>query len=182
MALTLEMVERPASDVSEREAEYGFVLPRVRGRTLDVGFVDGQLMDHFPKAIGADPRASGRYGEREVEADLVAGLPFVDGAFDTVVCLSTLEHLGMGFYGDPHYGDRPLAAAFRELARVSRGTVLVTVPLRCPIPDFHHDIAVGELMEWAEGVADLTHLTLFWWAEPCGPSRVRHVAAAEYRV
>ena len=70
-----------------------------------------------------------------VFADLRA-LPFRDGWFDTVVSLSTLEHVGMdnAFYG---VGDAPapdpdaaVAHAARELGRITRpgGRILLSVP------------------------------------------------------
>jgi SAM-dependent methyltransferase len=68
--------------------------------------------------------------------DDLRDLPFRDGRFDTVVSLSTLEHVGMdnAVYGsattraaDP---DVELAAAVRELRRVARpdGMLLLSVP------------------------------------------------------
>jgi SAM-dependent methyltransferase len=46
----------------------------------------------------------------------VLSLPFADGAFDAVTCLEVLEHLD-----DP-------AAAVRELARVARRAIVISVP------------------------------------------------------
>jgi len=49
--------------------------------------------------------------------------------FDTIVCLSTLEHIGIGFYGDPseEAGDQ---AALREMSLLLKdeGRLILTVP------------------------------------------------------
>lgn len=63
-------------------------------------------------------------------------LPYADGYFDTVVSISTLEHVGMdnvGYGADAHRADDPakeMDLAIRELVRVLRpnGVLLVTVP------------------------------------------------------
>jgi len=63
-----------------------------------------------------------KYGNQILEQDAVrlgnleAGLDFGDGSFDTVTCLEVLEHLE-----DPK-------KALKELVRVSRKRVIITVP------------------------------------------------------
>jgi len=64
-----------------------------------------------------------------VKADIMS-LGFNDGSFDVVVCVSTLEHIGLGFYNDRA---EPVAAdsqAMQEIRRVLRdeGTLLLSVP------------------------------------------------------
>jgi SAM-dependent methyltransferase len=70
-------------------------------------------------------------GMETVRAD-VRSLPFRNGSFDLVLCVSTLEHVGMD---TTHFGVRSLTrggpeSGLRELRRVltERGRVLVTVP------------------------------------------------------
>lgn len=65
---------------------------------------------------------------RALTGDLCA-LPFPDGHFDTVVLLSTIEHVGLGHYGD-EAGETKDLEAMREAARVLKqgGTLLLTTP------------------------------------------------------
>jgi SAM-dependent methyltransferase len=59
-------------------------------------------------------------------------MPFPDGAFDRVVCVSTLEHVGMDTsrFGAAETAGEGTAPAVAELLRVLRpaGTLLATVP------------------------------------------------------
>lgn len=99
------------------------------GRVLDVGcgegVVTGMIRQAFPRAnvMGLDHGHAllALVRPELARVGLVAGsayeLPFPDDAFDLVVATETLEHLE-----DP-------AAALREIARVGRGRVLLTVPL-----------------------------------------------------
>ncbi len=88
------------------------------------GFVTEWLRGALPRAriagVDASEAALARAARRVPDADLrpgdVRALPYPDGAFDLVVCTEVLEHVE-----DPE-------TALRELLRVSRGRVLVTVP------------------------------------------------------
>jgi len=76
-------------------------------------------------------------GVDPVRADVLR-LPFIDGSFDVVFAISTIEHIGLGYYGDTvaEGGD---ATAVRELRRVlaKSGRLIVTVPFGSqPIPNF----------------------------------------------
>lgn len=100
------------------------------GSVLDAGcgegFATGYLAEHLPGARfegvdvseGAIAYARQHFGERVTyQVGSVYELPFDDNAFDLVLCSEVLEHL-----------DRP-DLAVRELARVARRHVLMTVPL-----------------------------------------------------
>lgn len=105
---------------------------------LDVGCVDGFVMDAYPQARGLDAREiPPAWENRAVTADITApeindDQARVVGPFDIVTCISTIEHVGLGFYGDPtaHGEDGP-ALAFRSLVRLTApgGHILLTVPI-----------------------------------------------------
>lgn len=126
----------PASE--ERLVEIPWVLARYRGeaRVLDVGYANAEpayleaLAEAAPdEVVGVDPAAAAVAGVRGVEGDLRA-LPFPDGAFDVVFCVSTLEHVGRDnrVYGANEERDETgIPQALRELRRVGR-RILLTVP------------------------------------------------------
>lgn len=83
------------------------------GRVLDVGCRSGNLRGVLSKGTycGLDV-----YPPADVIGNVGAGLPFKDVSFETVVALDVLEHT------DDIY------EAFRELCRVAREYVLITLP------------------------------------------------------
>jgi ubiquinone/menaquinone biosynthesis C-methylase UbiE len=101
--------------------------PRDAGATaLDVGCGDGALSRELAargqRVVGLDLSLKRAVRARERVPEVAFGLasayelPFPDRAFDTVVCTDLLEHL-----------DEP-ERALRELVRVARGAVIVSVP------------------------------------------------------
>jgi ubiquinone/menaquinone biosynthesis C-methylase UbiE len=104
-----------------QQARVEVVASRCRGTVLDVGGGDGYPTGHYPDAhmVDISPTRVQRAREAGVNADVgdAEALGFPDGAFDTVVLGEILEHLA-----NP---GRALAEAFR----VSRGRVIVTLPL-----------------------------------------------------
>jgi glycosyltransferase involved in cell wall biosynthesis/SAM-dependent methyltransferase len=129
-------------DTTERVVEIPWVLSRVRDdrRVLDVGyaFASGEylsaLLDlEVPDLHGTDLAKAFVPDMRRTRAD-IRSLPYRDGAFDLVLCISTLEHIGHDNtqYGLPfeqreHAAD---AAALSELARIlaPSGRLLISVP------------------------------------------------------
>ena len=102
------------------------------GPVLDVGCGDGALAQDLQQRLAARvvavdlsvkrvQRAASRVAGLPVCQAGVYALPFCDGSFALVVCTDLLEHLD-----DPQ-------AAVRELVRVSRGPVLLTVPYHITI-------------------------------------------------
>lgn len=99
--------------------------PLIRGRVLDVGCDTRRLhvlvpdIDYTGVDIGGDPDIT-------LDLESCERLPFDDQSFDCVVCTDVLEHLAN------------LHVMFDELVRVSRGTVILSLPncwysLRVPL-------------------------------------------------
>jgi SAM-dependent methyltransferase len=130
----------------ERVVEYPWLFSRgLSGRVLDAGSV----LNHRHVIERLEPRIDGltivtlapepasftELGVSYLYEDL-RELPFRDGWFDEIVCLSTLEHVGMdnsGYGAEAPRAEDPraeAAAALRELLRVVRpgGRVHVSVP------------------------------------------------------
>jgi SAM-dependent methyltransferase len=128
----------PATD--ERVIELPWVLARLRpGRALEVGYAFAEppylaalLRAGFDDLTGVDLAEAEVPGMTTVQAD-VRDLPFERGAFDLVLCVSTLEHVGAdntGYGLEAEADEAARLAALRELRRVlaPSGRLLVTVP------------------------------------------------------
>ena len=134
--------------LNERAVEYPWVIPRLRGRVLDVGstlnhgWVLDRVLPHVSELhiVTLAPERR-NFLQRRVSylyAD-ARELPYKDDVFDTVCCISTLEHVGMdnsGYGGsggsvDP---DVEQSRAVAEMRRVLApgGRLLVTVPYGRP--------------------------------------------------
>ncbi len=132
--------------LDERVVEYPWLLAAgPHGRVLDAGSVlnHEHVLDRFLPELEAlsivtlEPESIA-FTERKVSYayDDLRDLPYRDGWFDTIVSLSTLEHVGMdnASYGsDLSPADNPdaaLAAAVAELRRVLKpgGALLLSVP------------------------------------------------------
>jgi O-antigen chain-terminating methyltransferase len=133
----------PGTD--ERLIEIPWALARVRpgDRVLDVGTANAEpayvaaLAGRAREITGVDLAEADIPGIRTVVAD-VRDLPFEDGSFDLVLCVSTLEHVGRDnrVYGAADEADPDgIADALEELRRVLGGRLVVTVP--CGEPEDH---------------------------------------------
>jgi len=71
-------------------------------------------------------------GPEVVRAD-IRRAPFRSGSFDAATMVSTLEHIGIGFY-DPRGADDADVEVMKELRRIvrPRGLVVLTVPFGRP--------------------------------------------------
>lgn len=135
----------------ERVVEYPWLLTRApHGKVLDAGStlnhahmldaVQPELADLTILTLAPEPHAYPERGISYVFADL-RSLPFRDALFDTVVSISTLEHVGMdnslyttGVEERAKNPDDELAAALGEIRRVTvpGGRLLITVPYGQP--------------------------------------------------
>jgi O-antigen chain-terminating methyltransferase len=133
-------------DDSERCIEIPWVLSRYRreARVLDVGYANAEpryvlARDalKIPLLVGLDPAAIPQSGVSAVAGDALA-LPFCSGAFDLILAISVIEHIGRDnsiyYQGDRENresGDLEAAAALASLLRPG-GRMLVTVPFGRP--------------------------------------------------
>jgi len=130
----------PASG-DERAIEIPWALARYDGepRVLDVGYafaepayLAGLVGLGATELVGVDLAQAEVPGLQSVVAD-VRELPFDDGSFDVVLCISTLEHVGRDnevYAIDAARDDAGDERALRELHRVLArdGRLLVSVP------------------------------------------------------
>ncbi len=114
-------------------------LRREGARTvLDVGsyrqFVLGLAAGFNVTALDVRPRHAGLGPETNLVGD-ASRIPAPDGAFDAVVSLSSIEHFGLGRYGDAVDldADRRAAAEMRRVLRPG-GTLVVTTSLTAGRP------------------------------------------------
>lgn len=130
-------LEAPSGN-DERLIEIPWALARVRpgDRVLDVGIANAEpayvaaLVRRARETTAVDLAEADIPGIRTVVAD-VRDLPFEDGSFDLVLCVSTLEHVGRDnrVYGAGAEADpQGIAAALEELRRVLGDRLVVTVP------------------------------------------------------
>lgn len=133
----------PASTagMTERVIEIPWVISRYAGerRVLDVGttwalpvYSVALAKLPIPELYGVDLVAGRVAGFQMTQAD-VRALPYEDGSFELILCVSTLEHIGLdvsGYGGEAENHTTGDLAAMRELARVLApdGRLLVTVP------------------------------------------------------
>lgn len=140
---------RGSAEEMARMRRTAALVPAGTASVLDVGAGHGVLLELLRDERGVpgvgieitDAKVDyGRSRGLDVRLGDAAALGFADGSFDVVLACEVLEHLPCGTY----------EAALRELARVARRTLIVSVPfderrshVRCPYcdslvnPDYH---------------------------------------------
>lgn len=108
-------------------------------RVLDVGVGSGQMInllamsDLYREVIGLDIRTHSRFIRQtdafQMKQMNVADLQFEDHSFDAVICMEVLEHVNRATF----------VAGLKEIRRVCRGQLIMTVPFEEPepLPRYH---------------------------------------------
>ena len=111
-----------------------------RTRVLDAGCGEGVLVDEFHDRLSIEGVDASYSSDRVKRASLLA-LPYPDGAFERVLCLDVLEHLGFTEQGP----------ALAELHRVVApdGELFVTVPNLAHLQSRVHFLFGGRLIRTA---------------------------------
>lgn len=93
-------------------------------------FIPVEFYDYRPAFLNLDNLISG-------EADLT-NLHFLDNSIECLSCMHTIEHIGLGRYGDPIDPEGDLKA-IEELKRVCSigGSILIVVPVGIPKVQFN---------------------------------------------
>ena len=124
--------------INERVADYPFVHQNLgldgKGRILDVGCHGTKLVIELA-SLGYEV-----YGIDGIEYPLqhpnftfvlgdICKTPFPDDFFDAVTAVSTIEHIGLGRYGDQLHSDGD-KIAMKEIKRILKpgGKAIITVP------------------------------------------------------
>jgi SAM-dependent methyltransferase len=142
--------------LSSRIVEYPWVLSNfpfsTTNKVLDVGSSGSQLpimlVGLGQKVWTIDIR---HYEYKDASANLTSiqgdarKTSFEDEFFDVVIAVSTVEHIGLGRYGDKkdNEGDKETLKEIRRITK-SNGTLLITVPFgrQCDTPEYRvYDIA-----------------------------------------
>jgi SAM-dependent methyltransferase len=127
--------------MTERVVEIPWVLSRIHAepRVLDVGstwalpvYLDGLRARGLSGLYGVDLVAKAVPGVQMAQGD-VRALPYASGTFDLILCISTLEHIGLDVSGYGGQAQNEVAGdvlAMREMGRVLApdGRLLITVP------------------------------------------------------
>ena len=113
----------------ERHVDISSALPFV---TMLSAFIPVDYYEYRPTELNLSGLTSNH-------ADLLA-MPFAEGSIRSLSCMHTLDHVGLGRYGDPMDPDGDLKA-IRELKRVLApgGNLLIVVPMGRPRIRFNSD-------------------------------------------
>ena len=116
--------------------------------TIVSAFVPVDFYDYRPAGLNLDNLES-------KQGDLMA-LPFPDGSVESISCMHTIEHVGLGRYGDPIDPDGDIKA-INEMKRVvaEGGTLLFVVPVGEPRIEYnaHRIYSYEQVIEY---FSDLT--------------------------
>lgn len=127
----------PRLSFEARLIEYSFAHVNIAGSTkariLDVGCCGSKLPVELAKkgykVYGIDVGSHPDQGAFTFIQGDITQMPFDDEFFDVVMTISTIEHVGLGRYGDPIIPDGD-KEAMNEIERVlkPRGQMIMTIP------------------------------------------------------
>jgi glycosyltransferase involved in cell wall biosynthesis/SAM-dependent methyltransferase len=182
--------DRFGAGFDERVVEFPWVASRaLGGRVLDAG----SALNHLHVLLGVRPRMDDLHvvtlapedesfpelGVSYVYADL-RELPFQDGVYDRVICISTLDHLGLDndrFGADAPVAEDPQQEAARavyELRRVLRpgADLYLTLP-----------VGRGDRFDWVRSftLEELSELVDAFGASPAAVEWFRHEGPSGWR-
>ena len=120
--------------VTDRVVEEPWALEHVRPgeRVLDVGSATTRFLGALPsscRVYAIDLRPTPRQPGLGILRGDVMRAPFRPGSFDTITCISTIEHIGLDVYGQGPdlFGDEVVMRHLRRLLRPG-GRLLLTAP------------------------------------------------------
>jgi len=123
---------------NERIVEIPWVEKRIRGdKILDIGCCETKfalyLANKGYRVWGIDIKERYEFGGhknfRYIKHNTIEPLPFESNFFDTVYALSSIEHVGLGFYNDPvdPDGDKKAMENIKKVVKTG-GRILITIP------------------------------------------------------
>ena len=134
-----ESGDHPRNFVDHECAFASFHIRRVKpGKILDIGsyrhFILGLLAHYSVTTVDVRPRNPAVENEGTVTCD-AKNLTLSDDSFDLVLSLCSLEHFGLGRYGD-EFDPAADRKAFFEMVRVLRpgGSLIFTTPITRAAP------------------------------------------------
>jgi len=145
----------------ERLIELPWVLSRYRGEScvLDLGYAFAEraylaALAHLgPQTlVGLDLAAGDPAGFLRVRGD-IRGLPFPNGTFELVNCVSTVEHVGLdnSRYGQIRESDfGGMLTGLSEIRRVLAPTGRLLLTLPCGAPEHHGWFAQRDVQGWVD--------------------------------
>jgi SAM-dependent methyltransferase len=181
----------PALGTNERSVEVPWALQRIGGarRVLDVGCSTSdylaELAQEEPqrgrRVYGLDPDAPQPIRNVGIVKGTVVLPPFPPGSLELILCISTVEHVGLPIYGQhefPH-GD---ILAMRHMRRLLApgGHLLLTVPFgRAQVNPWFRVYDRGNLRRLTGGFRTLS--TAFYRLRPDGEGSYEPCRAADLR-
>lgn len=135
---------------------------RILAQTKPIEHIDISSSLHFPTIVSAFiPIKFYDYRPADLQLDKLTSehadlnhLPFADNSVPSISCMHTIEHVGLGRYGDTIDFDGDLKS-INELKRVtaSEGNLLFVVPVGSPriLFNAHRIYSFEQIMEYFQG-------------------------------